>query len=600
MPALLLEEEEEEPPRPTVPVTAIATAAAPPIPPTPLRSLPPWWSSLQVERSGAMYRGSLRPPSTLPPPPPAMGTTGGYPLTVNGYPPSVDPLGGPSGNDSELFIPTQRVLAPTGGRNSIRYRNHLPSQNTTKLFYVDNKLSDIDTYNEEANHSNFRTTVIHNQNLDPATAATETIQLDNRSCWGGDLHTSFKTNCPNVTRFFQSDTVRVKLMVSRDPPPAAPQPQQPAPVEERAAAEEEAAEPTAETPAPQPYVAPTNAEYKWYDLTIPEGNYALNEIIDLLNEGVVQLYLQEGRQNNVQRSDIGVKFDTRYLQLLRDPVTGLVTPGAYVNKGFHPDIILLPGCAVDFTYSRLSLILGIGKREPYSKGFTITYEDLEGGQVPALLDVATLTEEQTDVIALDAVQPQWTDAKGVSYNVVPADPTTGTPAYTMYRSWLIAYQTPGTTAQQKTLLTLPDMGGGVGAMYTSMPDTFQPPTGFLDDNTTNLAPVVAMNLFPNFSKAIYVAASSYVQRLENASLSATAAFNRFPENEILKQAPPMNMCAIADNAPSVMQQGTLPVRNSLAGLQRVLVTDDQRRPIPYVYKTVCTVQPRVLSSATLQ
>lgn len=491
-------------------------------------------------------------------------------MMVNGYPPSANPLGGMDENDSELFIPMQRVLAPTGGRNSIRYRNLMPCQNTTKLFYVDNKLSDIDTYNEEANHSNFRTTVIHNQNLDPSTAATETIQLDNRSCWGGELHTSIKTHCPNVTSFFQSNSLRVKLMYSRDAPSAPAEGQNPV------------------------YQPPVNAQYKWYDLTIPEGNYTVNEIIDLLNEGIVQLYLQEGRQNNVQRSDIGVKFDTRYLNLLQDPVTRLVTPGKYVNKGYHPDIILLPGCAVDFTYSRLSLLLGIAKREPYSKGFIITYEDLEGGNVPALLDVAAT--DDNEVITMAQALPQYTDAQGVSYNVTEIN---GSPV-TMYRSWLIAYNAPSSVAQTTTLLTVPDVGGGIGAMYTSMPDTFTPPAGFVDDNTTNLAPVVAMNLFPNFSKSIYVPASSYVQKVENATLSAVAAFNRFPDNEILKQAPPMNVCAISDNQPTVLQQGTLPVRNSLSGLQRVLITDDQRRPIPYVYKTICTVQPRVLSSATLQ
>src|SRR2546426_957827 len=40
-------------------------------------------------------------------------------------------------------------------------------------------------------------------------------------------------------------------------------------------------------------------------------------------------------------------------------------PGVYTNEAFHPDIILLPGCGVDFTHSRLSNLLGIRKRQPF-------------------------------------------------------------------------------------------------------------------------------------------------------------------------------------------------------------------------------------------
>lgn len=494
-----------------------------------------------------------------------------YPTMVNGLPPLVsDEM-----TEAELYLPPQRVMAPVGGRNSIRYRNLAPIQNTTKFFYVDNKLSDLDTYNEYANHSNFRTTVIHNQDLDPETAATESIQLDNRSCWGGELKTSVKTNCPNVTRFFQSNVVRIKMMYSRDAPTS-----------------------TSPPDSPEQY-APKNAKYKWYDITVPEGNYALTDLIDLLNEGVVQCYLNEGRQNNVLKSDIGVKFDTRYLDLMKDPVTQLVTPGKYVNKGYHPDIILLPGCAVDFTYSRLSLMLGIGKREPYKKGFVISYEDLEGGNVPALMNVASVDvfDSDKDIVVKDDIKPLYQDQDGVSYNVMTGND--GNPV-TAYRSWLIAYNQINSQAYKSTLLTVPDMSGGLGAMYFSMPDTFAPPIGFKEDNTTNMAPVVGMSLMPTIAKAMYVGASSYVQRLESLMNGAVAAFNRFPNNEILKQAPPMNVSSVCDNQPAIIQQGTLPIKNSLAGLQRVLITDDQRRPIPYVHKSIATVQPKVLSSATLQ
>lgn len=521
-------------------------------------------------------------PSTIPPPPsplPPPSRAPMYPTAVNGYPPSMPA----TGSETELYLPQQRVLAPTGGRNSIRYRDLPPNQNTTKLFYVDNKMADLDVYNTDANHANFRTTVIHNQDLDPETASTETIQLDNRSYWGGELTTAVKTNCPNISSFFQSNSVRVRMMYSRDPVPTLPEDLGGGQADESS----------------KGFYAPPGAKYKWYDLTIPEGNYSLNELIDLLNEGIVQLYLAEGRQNNVQKNDIGVKFDTRYLDLLKDPVTGLVTPGKYVHKGYHPDIILLPGCAVDFTYSRLSLLLGISKREPYTRGFVITYEDLEGGHVPALLDTSSV-EVDTDndeVIVLDNARPVLRDSRGVSYNVV-TDHTLR--PFTAYRSWLIAYNREDSWARRNTLLTVPDMSGGIGAMYTSMPDTFNAPIGFKDDNTTNLCPVVGMNLFPSVNKQVYVGASAYVQRLENSCQGATAAFNRFPENEILKQPPPMNISSICDNQPAVVQQGTLPLRNTLPGLQRVLITDDQRRPIPYVYKTIATVQPRVLSSATLQ
>ncbi|AFC40570.1 capsid protein III [Goose adenovirus 4] len=522
------------------------------------------------------------PPSSIPPPPPVATpqfmqpstsvSRPSYPTMVNGQ----QPWASDEMMEAELYMPPQRVMAPVGGRNSIRYRDLAPVQNTTKFFYVDNKMSDLDTYNEYANHSNFRTTVIHNQDLDPETAATESIQLDSRSCWGGDLKTSVKTNCPNVTRFFQSNIVRIKMMYSRDPS-------------------------TTQSPitSAQPY-APQNAKYKWYDIAVPEGNYALTDLIDLLNEAVVQCYLSEGRQNNVLKSDIGVKFDTRYLDLMKDPVTQLVTPGKYVNKGYHPDVILLPGCAVDFTYSRMSLILGIGKREPYKKGFVITYEDLEGGNVPALMDVSSVdvNDADKDIVVEADIKPLYQDEDGVSYNVMTSP--NGDFPVTAYRSWLIAYNQPTSQAYQNTLLTVPDMSGGLGAMYFSMPDTFTAPIGFKEDNTTNMAPVVGMSLMPTVAKSTYIGASSYVQRLENLMNGAVAAFNRFPNNEILKQAPPMNVSSVCDNQPAIIQQGTLPLKNSLAGLQRVLITDDQRRPIPYVHKSIATVQPRVLSSATLQ
>src|SRR2546426_8815726 len=81
------------------------------------------------------------------------------------------------------------------------------------------------------------------------------------------------------------------------------------------------------------------------------------------------LFRSSSRQNGVLESDIGVKFDTRNFRLGFDPVTGLVMPGVYTNEAFHPDIILLPGCGVDFTHSRLSNLLGIRNRQPFQEGF---------------------------------------------------------------------------------------------------------------------------------------------------------------------------------------------------------------------------------------
>ena len=77
-----------------------------------------------------------------------------------------------------------------------------------------------------------------------------------------------------------------------------------------------------------------------------------------------------------------------------------------------------------------------------------------------------------------------------------------------------------------------------------------------------------------------------------------AVFNRFPENQILLRPPESTITSISENVPSLTDHGTLPLRNSVPGVQRVTVTDARRRVCPYVYKSLGVVTPRVLSSRT--
>lgn len=457
-----------------------------------------------------------------------------------------------------------RVMAPTDGRNSITYPPLAPLQDTTNIFMIDNKTSDIESLNLQNDHSNYYTNVIHNADLTPSDASHESIQLDARSRWVGGLHTIVKSVAPNVTEFNNSNTLRVRLMTQK---------------------------------SSDSYAA-TETKYEWVTLSIPEGNYILNEIIDLLNAQILDHYLAVGRQNGVKVSDIGVKFDTRLMNLGKDPVTHLVTPGTYTYKSFHPDIFLLPGCAVDFTESRISNFLGIRKRNPYEPGFIIDYEMLEKGNIPALLDVSKLPNQRlTEKVEVSECVPIEQDIDGNSYNLIP-DPENPDFQCTAYRSWALSYHAGG-PARNYTLLTVPDITGGVGQLYWSLPDAFKPPITFSNNqrNPSSL-PVVACQLFPLSSKVIYNTAAVYSQQVEQ-STNTTLVFNRFPNNQILMQAPISTVTWVSDNVPSVADHGEQPLRNSISGVQRVTLTDDRRRTCPYIVKSLARIQPRVASSATL-
>lgn len=451
----------------------------------------------------------------------------------------------------ETFTPPPRVLAPSEGRNSIQYAPIAPLQDTTHIYYVDNKTSDIASTNTDKNHSDFYTNIIQNADFSPADASTQDIKFDSRSRWGGELKTILKTNVPNTTEFFNSNTFKALLMSDK--------------------------------------TDPNNIIYTWYTLSVPEGNYTLNELIDLLNDAVLQNYLENGRQKGVLVSDIGVKFDTRNFSLGKDPITSLVTPGIYTYKAFHPDIVLLPNCGVDFTTSRINNMLGIRKKSPYQSGFKIVYDDLTLGNIPALLDT---TKYPT------TTEPVLQDKNGLSYHVVQTS-TNPNQWETEYRSWYLSYINKGAT-YDSTILTVPDVTGGLGQLYWSLPDTFKSPITF-SNNTTNTAtlPVVAMQNFPIVQRAVYNGAAVYSQLVEQLT-NSTMVFNRFPDNAILIQPPASTVTWISENVPSVTDHGVQPIRNSLTGVQRVTLTDDRRRTCPYIYKALATVTPRVLSSATLQ
>lgn len=445
------------------------------------------------------------------------------------------------------YQPLPRVTAPTEGRNSITYPPSSALQDTTKVLFIDNKAYDIVNLNVDRTHSDFLTNVIHNPDLTPNDAATQNVHLDERSRWGAKLRTYLKTNAPNCTEFFQSNSFRVRV------------------ISERRGEE---------------------LSYEWTTLTLPEGNYTINEIIDLMNNAVIEHYLNGPRQKGVLYNDIGVKFDTRNFNLGKDPVNTLVTPGTYTYKGYHPDIILLPGCAVDFSKSRLSNHLGIRKRLPYIPGFVLTYEDLEFGNIPALLDRSKYPGEQV---------PLEQDENRISYNVVSDGQGGWT---TTYRSWLSAYHVQNSPARQDTLLTVPDPTGGLGQLYWSLPDTFKPPVTFKNNND-RFPPVVAMQLFPVIPRAIYTPTAVYGQMVEE-STNSTMIFNRFPMNQILMQPPHLSATYMSENVPSVLDHDAQPCLNNLSGVQRVIIHDERRRPCPYVTKSLAEAIPGILSSATLR
>lgn len=468
-------------------------------------------------------------------------------------PPSYESVVGSSLTEP-LYVPP-RYLGPTEGRNSIRYSQLPPLYDTTKIYLIDNKSADIASLNYQNNHSDFLTSVVQNSDFTPMEASTQTIKLDERSRWGGEFKSILTTNIPNVTQYMFSNSFRVRLMSARDP----------------------------ETQAPT---------YEWFTLTLPEGNFSDIAVIDLMNNAIVENYLAVGRQQGVKEEDIGVKIDTRNFRLGYDPETKLVMPGSYTNMAFHPDVVLAPGCAIDFTFSRLNNLLGIRKRYPYQEGFMLTYEDLAGGNIPALLDLTTYEQDNPSTI-----KPLEKDSKDRSYHV-GKDPEAG-PTFTHYRSWYLAYNygDPATGIASQTLLVSPDVTCGVEQVYWSLPDLMQDPVTFRPSQTPSNYPVVATELLPLRSRAFYNTQAVYSQLLQQAT-NNTLVFNRFPENQILLRPPESTITSISENVPSLTDHGTLSLRNSIPGVQRVTVTDARRRVCPYVYKSLGVVTPRVLSSRT--
>ncbi|QQM18088.1 III [Psittacine adenovirus 2] len=443
--------------------------------------------------------------------------------------------------------PPPRIFAPTEGRNSIVYSNLPPAQDTTKFFFIDNKATDIENYNQDKDHSHYFTNIVQTQNINSIDSSTQQVNLDDRSRWGGELHTFVKTSSMNCTEFFNSSSCRVKLMSRKTP-----------------------------------------REYKWYDLTIPEGNYILSDLIDLLNDGIVALYMTEGRQNGVLEEDIGVKFDTRNFNLGLDPVQKLIAPGKYCQKGYHVDIVLLPGCAVDFSESRFGNLMGFRKRQTYTHGFVISYEDLEGGNIFPLLDVQKWLENKE-------IKPVLADPSGRSYHVEKLEDY----YITLYRSFCLAYNVPSSLARKKFLLCDSDITGGLNQLYWCMPDFFKPPVTFKQESRLDKLPVVAMEQYPFHAKTAYNPSAVYNQLVESLT-NEGQVFNRFFDNEILRQPPALNQIAITENVPLASNQGTIPIFSTLPGVQRVVLEDDRRRTVPYVTKSLATVLPKVLSSATLQ
>ncbi|BCT90770.1 III protein [Bovine adenovirus 2] len=468
---------------------------------------------------------------------------------VESPPPSYESV---VGNMEPLYVPP-RYLGPTEGRSSIRYTQLPPLYDTTKLFFIDNKSADIASLNYQNNHSNYLTSVVQNSDYTPQEASTQTINFDDRSRWGANFKTILHMNMPNINEFMYSNSFRVKLMVEKKD---------------------------------------GKATYDWVTLTIPEGNYSDIAAIDMMNNAIVENYLEVGRNNGVAEDEIGVKFDTRNFRLGYDPVTGLVMPGKYTYMAVHPDIILAPGCAVDFTTSRLNNLLGIRKRLPFQEGFQITYEDLVGGNIPALLDVQNYDENDPTTI-----RPITEDPSRRSYHV-GEDPTVRD-TFTYYRSWYLAYNygDPLKGIRNATLLVTPDVTCGMEQVYWSIPDMYVEPVTFKASQNVSNYPVIGVELMPQRPRSFYNAQAVYSQMIQE-NTNQTMVFNRFPDNQIFLRPPESTITSISENVPTQTDHGTLPIRNSVSGVQRVTLTDARRRASPYVYKSIAVAQPKVLSSRT--
>ncbi|SMG83444.1 penton [Bottlenose dolphin adenovirus 1] len=471
-----------------------------------------------------------------------------------------------------LFVPS-RYRGPSEGRNSIRYTQLPPLYDTTKMYFIDNKSADIASLNYQNDHSNFQTTIIQNADYTPLEASTQTINFDERSRWGGELKTILHTNMPNITSYMFSNSFKVKLMTAYKSPTPIPLPPKEG----------------TRIYTSQPGGVPT---YEWVELHIPEGNFSDITVIDLMNNAIIEHYLKVGRLNGVAEDQIGVKFDTRNFYLGYDPQTGLITPGSYTYKAFHPDIVLLPECAVDFSSSRLNNLLGIRKRFPFQENFTISYEDLTGGEIPALMDLDAYNPPSPTP---SQIIPLLQDKKGRSYHVIDNGPLKNK---TQYRSWYLAYNYgPSNAIREKTLLVNQDVTCGAEQLYWSLPDLAIDPVTFRPSQSISNFPVVGTELLPIRASTFYNSAAVYAQIVADTT-NHTHVFNRFPENQILIRPPESTITTISENIPVHTDHGILPIRNSVPGVQRVTVTDARRRICPYIYKSLGIVTPRVLSSKT--
>ncbi|AMB43026.1 penton base [Bat mastadenovirus WIV13] len=451
------------------------------------------------------------------------------------------------------FVPP-RYNAPSEGRNSILYSQLPPVYDTTNLYLIDNKSADIESLNYQNDRSNYLTSVIQNSDFSPMEASTQTIKLDERSRWGGQFKTILHMAIPNINEFMYTNNFRVKVMADK-------------------------------TNINRPI-------YKWFDLTIPEGNFSLIMVLELMNNAIVENYMKVGRQYGVKEEDIGIKFDTRNFKLGWDPEKRLVAPGVYTYEAFHPDIVLLPNCAVDFTNSRLSNLLGIRKRFPFQKGFIITYEDLRGGNIPALRDVEN--DGRGDMQGWTALKK---DKKGRSYHV-GEDPEADIND-TAYRSWYLAYNYGDPEGVKSwTLLVTPDITCGAEQIYWSLPNLATAPVSFRDSHSSSNYPVIGTELMPLHARSYYNPQAVYSQLVRERT-AQTHVFNRFPNNQILIRPPAPTITTITENVPAITDHGTIPLKNSISGVQRVTLTDARRRLCPYVTKSVGIITPKVLSSRTI-
>ena len=441
---------------------------------------------------------------------------------------------------------TDRDIKGEKGRQSIQYASFDPIQDTTSIFLLDNKAKDIEILNTDpkASHSHYSTNIVQQQDLDFSLSSGREIILDQKTNWTGTVEHTIKSVLVNVTTFYKTDFVTVVVMTEPD-------------------------------------------VYTEHVINIPEGNYTVNDIIDFLNYALFQLYIVTLRIHGRPFSEFGVKFDTRNMSLGVNPITNLVEGRSYSYVGYHPDLILLPNCSVDFSNNRVNNFLGIRKQDTYVEGFKITYDDLVGGNVPALLNVPVF-EATGNEVPLDA------DPNGVSY-LVQINPDTNLPE-TRYRSWYLAYNVANSICKKKFLLCDPDVTGGITQLYHSLPDALKPPVTMLQQTTDETKyPIHYTSHLPFEPKELYNPSAVYSQLITDKTRVQSNAFNRMPLNEIMIQAPALSYQAIAINRLLTTKYAAMPLMNKLKAVQRVITTDDLKRSVPYITKNMFTLHPSASS-----